>query len=103
MENPAIKLSSVIVRLFELSTESSLSKVNQKKALTNAIHLQGLFNVLAQRSFKKNTQKYTKALESVKKSSRKLKKAKKEAEKLADAIKQTTALIKSIENLVKIA
>ncbi len=101
LENPADKLSTIVIRLFQLAGDTRIKPKKLRDDIFLAAHkLHGYSLAMAQRQFSENSVKYTEALSTLKEINSGLKKAKEDIKEIVETVKGISKLVGSVEKLL---
>jgi len=100
VENPGDKLSTIVIRLFELAADTRLAKSKRKHIYRIALRLHAYTMLLAQRQFEKAPPEYRSAMAHVKRTNAALQKAKNAIGAIVNAVKDVSRLVGEVENLL---
>ncbi len=101
LENPADKLTTIVIRLFQLAGDTRIKPKKKRDDIFLAAHkLHGYSLALAQRQFKDNSVKYTEAMSRIKEVNSGLKQAKNDIDKIVKTVKGVSKLVSAVEKII---
>ncbi len=101
LENPADRLSTIVIRLFQLAGDTRIKPKSKRDRIFLSAHkLHGYSMVLAQKQFTENSSKYKGTMDNIRKVNSGLKQAKSDINKIVKSIEDIGKLVSSVEKLL---